>query len=110
MTGDITPDSRLIEIAQVVGHPHQYPLAEDVAEGPADEPDAGAGITAHGHTGGLLFVQESELDDEIDAPAVADVPPVDETVSYEVETVLEHKPVEAAEPVSTFTLPVRELR
>ena len=51
---------------------------------------------------GLLFVQESELENEVDAPPVGDVPPADEGVSYEPEPEPEDKPVEVTEPVSIF--------
>lgn len=103
LTEDVTPDSRLIEIAQAVKHPHQHLSGEDEAEDAIGEPGTGAGITAHGHTGSLLFVQESEIYNETDGPAVGDVPPADEAVPYEPEPEPEHKPVEVAEPVSAFS-------
>ena len=109
LTRDVTPDSRLIELTQVVKHPHQHQSEEDTAESVVGEPGAGAGITAHSHTGSLLFVQESELDNEIGAPAVSNFPPTDEAVSYEAETGPEYKPVEVAEPVSAFTSLTRRL-
>jgi len=109
LTRDVTPDSRLIEITQVVKHPHQHPSEEDAAESVISEPGIGAGITAHGHTGSLLFVQESELDNEIGAPAVGDVLPADEAVPYEAETAPEYKPVDVAEPVSIFVALTRQL-
>lgn len=103
MTRDVTPDSRLIEIAQVAKHPHQHPSEEGVVEGASesavDEPDVGAGSTVHGLTGSLSFVQESEIDNELDAPAVGEVPPADVADSYEAEPEPEHKPVEVVEPV-----------
>lgn len=102
LTRDTTPDSRLIELAQMVKHSYQHLSEEDVAEGAIDEPGAGTSIPAHGHTGSLLFVQESELDDEIDAPAVGDVPPADTAAPYEAEPEPEHKPAEVAEPVGVF--------
>ena len=102
LTKDVIPDSRLIEIAQATKHPHQHLSGKDVIEGTTGEPGVGAGTTAHGHAGSLLFVQESELD-EVDGPPVGDVPPADEAVSYEPEPEPENKPVEVTEPVSIFT-------
>lgn len=106
LTRDATPDFRLIEIAQVVKHPHQQLSGEGAADGAVGEPGAEAGITAHGHTGSLLFVQESELDTEIDAPHTGDIPPVDEAILYEPEPEPEpepeNNPVEVTEPVSVF--------
>lgn len=119
LTRDINPDSRLIEIAQVVKYSHQHPSEEGAAEGAVSEPGAGAGITAHAHPGSLLFVQESELDNEIDVPVVGDnefdvpiiggVPPPEEPTVYEVEPEAEHKPVEVVEPVSGFISLIRQL-
>jgi len=100
LTKDVTPDSRFIEIAQVIKHSHQHLSGEDVIEGTAGEPGAGAGTTAHGHAGSLLFVQESEL--ESDAPPAGDVSPADEAVVYEQEPEPENKPTEVTEPVSVF--------
>lgn len=107
LTKDVTPDSRLIEIAQVVKHPHQHMSGGDTAEDAVGESGAGDDITPHGHTGSLLFVQESELDSEIDPPVVDDVPPADEEVSYEPEPEPEpeHKPIEVHEPVSVSPPP-----
>jgi len=102
LTRDVTPDSRLIEIAQVAKHSHQHPSEESVAEGAVDEPDAEADTTAHGHTGGLSFVQESELEAENDTPAIGEVPPADVADPYEAEPDSEHKPAEVAEPVRAF--------
>lgn len=100
LTKDVTLDSRFIEIAQVVKHSHQHLSGEDVIEGTTGEPEAGAGTTAHGHAGSLLFVQESELDS--DAPPVGDVPPADEEAVYEQEPEPESKSVEVTELVSIF--------
>jgi len=97
LTKDVTPDSRLIEIAQLIKN--QHPSGEGVIGGTTGESGAGADTTTHGHAGSLLFVQESELD-EVDAPPVGDVPPADEVVSFEPEP--ENKPVEVTEPVSAF--------
>jgi len=102
------PDSRLIEIAQVAKHPHQHPSEEVAVEDAVDEPDAGAGTTPHGHTGSLLFVQESELEAENDAPAVGEVPPADVTDHYEAEPDSEHKPAEVAESVRAFARLARQ--
>jgi len=104
LTRDVTLDSRLIEIAQVVKRPHQNLSGEGATEGAVGEPDTGADVTAHGPTASLLFVQESELDHEIDVPPVSDVLPTDEAISYEPEPEpeLENKPVEATEPVSAL--------
>lgn len=100
-----TPDSKLIEIAQAVAHPHQRPSEEDVTEGAVYDFASGADTTGHSHTGGLLFVHESELDNETDVPTVRDVPPPDETASYEVATMPEQQPVEVPEPVCMFVYP-----
>ena len=96
------PDSRLIEIAQVVAHLHQHPSEEVVAEGVLYDPASGVDTTghSHSHTGGLLFVHESELENEIDAPAVGDTSPVDEVVLYEVVAIPEQQLAEVSEPVS----------
>ena len=113
LTRDFTSDSRLIEIAHITEYPHQRPSEEGAIESAVDEHDAGAGTTAHGHTGGLLFVQESELDNEADVPAVGDVPPTDSAAPYEEEPEpepeLEHKPTEVAEPVGTLASSTRQL-
>lgn len=102
LTRGTTPDSRLIEIAHMVKYPHQHPSEEGTPEVAIDEPDAGADIAAHGHTGSLLFVQESELDNEIDVPVVDDVLPTGTMAPYEAEPEPEHRPVEVAEPVGAF--------
>lgn len=109
LTRDTIPDSRLIEIARVAKYPHQRPLEEDVTEGAVDEPDAGAGTTTHGHPGSLSFVQESELDTEIVAPTVGDIPPADAPAPYEAEPEPEHKPVEVTESVGIFIPSTRQL-
>lgn len=105
LTRDVTTDSRLIQIAEVIKHTHQHLSGEGSAEGAVGELNTGADIAAHGHSGGLLFVQESELENEIDPPPVGDVPPADEEVSYEPEPEPENKPVEVTEPVNVFALP-----
>lgn len=102
LTRDGAPDSRLIEIVQVIKNPHQDISGEDTTGGAAGEPDAGAGITAHGHAGSLLFVQESELENEIPVPPTEDVPPTDEGISYPPEPEPENKPIEATDPVCVF--------
>ena len=102
LTRDVTPDSRLIEIAQVAKHPHQHSSEEAAAEGAVEEPDVEADTTAHGHTGSLLFVQESELDTENDTHAVGEVPAADAADLYEAEPDSEHKPAEVAESVRVF--------
>jgi hypothetical protein len=99
LTKDVTPDSRLIEIAQVI---NRHLSGEDVIEGTTGEPGAGADTTTHGHAGSLLFVQESELDKEADPLPVGDVSPLNEAVSYEPEPEPENKPAEVTEPVSVF--------
>ena len=109
LTRDVTPDSRLIEIAQVAKHPHQHPSEEDAVEGAVDEPDAGAATTVHGLPGSLSFVQASELDNEIGAPTVGDVPPADVADPYEAEPDPEHKTVEVAESVRAFVRLARQL-
>ena len=109
LTRDVTPDSRLIEIAQVAKHPQQHPSEEGAAEDAVDEPDAGAGTAAPGHTGSLLFVQESELEAENDTSAVGEVPPADVADPYEAEADSEHKPAEVAETVRVFARLVRQL-
>ena len=85
-------------------HPDQQPVEEGAAEGAVDEPDAGADTTAHGHTGSLLFVQESEIEGENDTSAVGEVPPADVADPYEAEPDLEHKAAEVAESVRAFAL------
>lgn len=114
----------MIEITQAFEQSRGHP-SEDVTEGAAHDPAPGAD-TGHSHTGGLLFVHESE----IDPPAVSDVPPavddvppavddapltvddvppavddfisMDEVVSYE-ETIQEQQPTEVPEPVGPST-------
>jgi hypothetical protein len=108
LTGVITSDSRLIEIAQAVKHLHQHPSGEEVVEDVVHEPAFGAETTEHGQAGGLLFVHESEIDNEIDAPAVEDVPPADEPALREVETVQEQQPAEVTEPVGASALLTRK--
>lgn len=106
LTRTITPDSRLIEIAQAAKHPHQYPSGQDVAEDVAHDPASGTG-TGRGPAESLLFVHESELDNEIDTPTVGDVAPADEVVPYE-ETVQE-QPAEVPEPVGIFDSLIRNM-
>lgn len=101
LTGDGTPDSRLIEIVQVFKH-SQHISGEDTTGGDVNEPDTGADTTAPGHTGSLLFVQESELENEIGVHPTEDVPPTDEGVSYQPEPEPENKPVEVTDPVCVF--------
>lgn len=73
-----------------------------MTEGAVYDPASGADTGGHGHAGGLLFVHESELDNEPGAPAVADVPPVDEVASNEAEAAPEQQPAEVPEPVGVF--------
>ena len=91
----------MIEIAQLIQHPYQHPSGEGVIGDTTGESGTGAGTTAHGHAGSLLFVQASELE-EVDAPPVGDVPLADEIVSFEPEPEPEpeNKPAEVTEPVS----------
>lgn len=70
-----------------------------MTEGTVCDSASGADATGLSHPGGLLFVHESELDNEIDASAVGDAPPVDEAALHEVETVSEQQPAEVPEPV-----------
>ena len=109
LTRDVTPDSRLIEIAQIVKHPHQHPSEEGAAEGAINESDTGVGTTAHAHPGSLSFVQKSEIDDEVNIPAVGDVPPADAEVPYEAEPEPENRPAEVPEPVRVSTPLIRQL-
>lgn len=102
LTRATSPDSRLIEIAQAVAHPHQHPSEEGGTEGAVYDITSGADTTGHSHTGGLLFVHESELDNEIDAPEVGDVSPADEAASCETETAPEQQPAEVPEPVGVL--------
>lgn len=61
--------------------------------------DPASGADAAGHN--LLFVHESELDNEIDVPA-ADEAPADDLVLYEAETAPDQQPAEVLEPVGLF--------
>lgn len=91
--------SRLIEITHAVKEPRQHPTEEGVVEGVVHDPASGADATENGHTGGLLFVHESELDNEVGNPAVDNVgaPPVGGAVPYEAESTLVQQPPEVAE-------------
>lgn len=100
LTRAVTPDSRLIEIAQAVTHSHQHPPAGGVAEGVVHDSTSGPSNTGNVPTGSLLFVHASE----IDTPLVEDAPPVEEAVSYEPETVPEQQLAEVTEFVSAFRL------
>ena len=96
-TGIIITDSRLIDIAQVVKHSHQHPPEQDVIEGTVHDSPHRADAAGHSHTGNLLFVHESELDNEVAAPVSGDVSQAAEAVPYE-ETVPEPQPVAAEVP------------
>jgi hypothetical protein len=104
LTRAITPDSRLIEIAQAVTHSHEHPPTGGVVEGVVHDSASGPNTTGNVPTGSLLFVHESEIDNVIDTPPVEDVPPVEEAVSYEPETVPEQQLAEVTELVRAFEL------
>lgn len=70
-------------------------MTEGAPYDPTSKPDA----TGLSHPGGLSFIHESELDKEVDAPVVGDVPPADEPVLYEAKGVPEEQPTEVPEPV-----------
>jgi hypothetical protein len=110
-TRNITPDSRLIEIAQAAKHPLQHPSEQDVAEGVVHDPTSEAD-TASGPAPNLLFVHESELDNAIgETPAVVDVAPAEEVVPEEEtpQEMLQERPAEVPEPVGAFASMIRKL-
>jgi hypothetical protein len=107
----ITPDSRLIEIAQAAKHPLQHPSEQDVVEGVVHDPASGAD-TASNPAAGLLFVHESELDNAIvEIPAIDEVAPADEVVPEEEtpQETLQERPAEVPEPVGAFVSLIRKL-